>query len=62
MKLRVHASSVLHRTAAPWLLFNTVARGSGGWLEMKEVSTFDPAWLHQLAPDVYLPPQAKAIH
>lgn len=54
MKLAVHASSVLHTTPAPWLLFNAVSRGSGGWLHMKEVSTFEPQWLHELAPTMYL--------
>lgn len=62
MKLRVHASSILHRTAAPWLVFSGVVRGSGGWLDMKEVSTFDPLWLHQLAPDMYLEARSKTPH
>ena len=55
-KLRVHASSVLHRTAAPWLLFNAVSRGVEGWLDMREVSTIEPAWLHEVAPTMYLDP------
>ncbi len=53
VRLRTHASSVLHRVAAPWLVFNSVARGAGGWLDMQEVSTVEPAWLPQLAPQMF---------
>lgn len=53
VKLTVHVSSVLHSIPAPWLLFNSVTRGPKGWLHMKEVSTFEPQWLHEMAPKMF---------
>lgn len=58
VRLRTHASSVLHRVAAPWLVFNGVSRGAGGWVDMREVCTIEPAWLPELAPRMFIDKRA----
>lgn len=57
-RLRTHASSVLHRVAAPWLVFNAVSRGAGGWVDMREVCTIEPQWLPELAPHMFIDKRA----
>jgi hypothetical protein len=54
IRLRTHASSVLNRVAAPWLVFNAVARGNGGWMDMREMCTVEPQWLPELAPRMFI--------
>lgn len=39
--------------AAPWLVFNAVSRGAGGWVNMLEVTTVEPQWLPELAPRMF---------
>ncbi len=53
IRLRTHASSVLHRVPAQWLVFSGAARGPGGWFDMREVSTIQPEWLPELAPQMF---------
>ena len=52
-KLRIHSGSVLFRTQPPFLLFWQVQQGTKGFYDMQDLLAIDPAWLPEIAPEMY---------
>jgi hypothetical protein len=52
---------VLFRTQPPFLLFWQVQQGTKGYFDMQDLLAVDPAWLPEIAPDMYQLIGKKAV-
>ncbi|KAG2432191.1 hypothetical protein HXX76_009111 [Chlamydomonas incerta] len=57
LKLRIHNSSVLWRSAPPCVVYRSVQQADSGWYEMQGVTAVQPDWLVELAPHMFHRPK-----
>ncbi|KAG2447032.1 hypothetical protein HYH02_008184 [Chlamydomonas schloesseri] len=57
LKLRIHNSSVLWRSAPPCVVYRSVQQADSGWYEMQGVTAVRPEWLVELAPHMFHRPK-----
>ena len=53
MRLRIHRSSVLHRSQPKYVVFASVQQSDDGWYEMQNVTAIEADWLFEVAPHVF---------